>query len=160
MIACYSHHLALQDMQEHVILCRYVRVSVAIMVNAQLPILVNAGGGELTASVRLTVDVKVMEHAILTALVFATKDFCSTLCQRSANSHVWVGRITNAMGLICWAVHKGDKWTCKNGICECWPGFGGSSCNVEVEPTYKNQFLGINLAGLSYWSTQHLFKDY
>lgn len=26
--------------------------------------------------------------------------------------------------------------------------------------SYKNAFLGINVGGLAYWSTQHMFKDY
>ena len=31
---------------------------------------------------------------------------------------------------------------------------------MDVPVNYINGNLGINLAGLSYWSTQHLFKDY
>lgn len=42
----------------------------------------------------------------------------------------------------------------------CWPGFGGVDCGREIAVTYVNDNLGVNLGGLAYWSTQHLFKDY
>ena len=50
--------------------------------------------------------------------------------------------------------------TCNNGTCACWPGFSGADCSTEISVNYVNANLGINLGGLSYWSTQHLFKDY
>jgi hypothetical protein len=50
--------------------------------------------------------------------------------------------------------------TCNNGTCQCWPGFSGATCTTQIPITYVNQNLGINVGGLSYWSTQHLFKDY
>lgn len=50
--------------------------------------------------------------------------------------------------------------TCNNGTCNCWPGFSGVGCATEVPVNYVNANLGVNLGGLSYWSTQHLFKDY
>ena len=50
--------------------------------------------------------------------------------------------------------------TCNNGVCVCWPGFSGSDCSTETTVTYPNSNLGLNVGGLSYWSTQHLFKNF
>ena len=59
--------------------------------------------------------------------------------------------------LVCNGCQSG---TCNNGTCQCWAGYSGINCSIEVSVNYINSNLGINLAGLSYWSTQHLFKDY
>lgn len=50
--------------------------------------------------------------------------------------------------------------TCQNGTCACWPGFNGTDCSTEVPVNYINDNLGVHVGSLSYWSTQHLFKDY
>lgn len=50
--------------------------------------------------------------------------------------------------------------TPNNGTCVCWPGYSGADCSVQVAVTYPNNNLGVNVGGLAYWSTQHLFKDH
>lgn len=50
--------------------------------------------------------------------------------------------------------------SCNNGTCTCWPGYSGANCDVPTPVNYPNTNLGINIASLSYWSTQHLLKDY
>jgi hypothetical protein len=50
--------------------------------------------------------------------------------------------------------------SCRNGTCVCWPGYTGSVCNIIQTVNYTNPNLGINIAGLSYWSTQFPFMNY
>jgi hypothetical protein len=45
-------------------------------------------------------------------------------------------------------------------LCVCWNGYNGNSCNTSFPPNYINNNLGINMAGLSYWSTQYPFMNY
>jgi hypothetical protein len=49
---------------------------------------------------------------------------------------------------------------CNDGVCSCWNGYTGSTCETEGQAKYINEYLGINVGGLAYWSTQFLFRNY
>lgn len=83
----------------------------------------------------------------------STTKKCEFLCNGLASSNCYGPNLAVcSMGCV--------YGTCNNGTCNCWPGYSGSNCTTEIPTSFVNPNLGINLAGLSYWSTQHLFKDY
>jgi hypothetical protein len=49
---------------------------------------------------------------------------------------------------------------CKNGTCACWSGYSGSACDTISPVKNINAYLGINIAGLAYYSTQFLFMNH
>ena len=58
-----------------------------------------------------------------------------------------------------------DNGICRNGKCSCFTGYIGTNC--ETNNTGKDSLVtdnimpvGINVGGLSYWTTQFIFKNY
>ncbi|GIL67802.1 hypothetical protein Vafri_21078 [Volvox africanus] len=61
--------------------------------------------------------------------------------------------------------------TCFHGTCRCWAGYGGAACNISeaeaiaigkddnVPRLNRGSLVGINLPGLSYWSTEWVWTD-
>lgn len=49
---------------------------------------------------------------------------------------------------------------CRNGTCACWPSFSGSTCELSKPTSFINDNIGVNLGGLSYWSTEYIFRNY
>jgi hypothetical protein len=47
---------------------------------------------------------------------------------------------------------------CVYNICQCYAGYSGSDCSVYTAPNTQNK-MGMNLQGVSYWTTQHPFID-
>ena len=47
---------------------------------------------------------------------------------------------------------------CVYNICQCYAGYSGSDCSVYTAPNTQNK-IGMNLQGVSYWTTQHPFID-
>ena len=47
---------------------------------------------------------------------------------------------------------------CVKNICVCYAGYSGSDCSTYTPPNTQNK-IGMNLQGLSYWTTQHPFID-
>lgn len=47
---------------------------------------------------------------------------------------------------------------CINNQCSCYAGYSGPSCSVYSQPTQQNK-IGVNLQGVTYWTTQHPFID-
>ena len=82
-----------------------------------------------------------------------TSKRCEYQCLGQASANCYGPNLLNCP-LGCY------QGTCTNSTCVCWPGFSGTNCTTPATVNYPNTSLGINLAGLSYWSTQHLFKDY
>lgn len=50
--------------------------------------------------------------------------------------------------------------TCYNGRCECWAGYGSAACDTLVggAPNAGSP-VGMNVGGVSYWTTQWVFTD-
>jgi hypothetical protein len=42
--------------------------------------------------------------------------------------------------------------------CYCYAGYSGSDCSIYTAPNIQNK-IGMNLQGISYWTTQHPFID-
>lgn len=47
---------------------------------------------------------------------------------------------------------------CVYNVCKCYAGYSGSDCSVYTAPNVQNK-IGMNLQGVSYWTTQHPFID-
>ena len=47
---------------------------------------------------------------------------------------------------------------CVNNACVCYAGYSGSDCSTYTFPDSQNK-IGMNLQGVSYWTTQHPFID-
>lgn len=47
---------------------------------------------------------------------------------------------------------------CVNNVCVCYVGYSGSDCTAYTSPNVQNK-IGMNLQGLSYWTTQNPFID-
>jgi hypothetical protein len=47
---------------------------------------------------------------------------------------------------------------CVNNTCICYAGYSGSDCSSYNAPNTQNK-IGMNLQGMSYWTTQHPFID-
>jgi hypothetical protein len=47
---------------------------------------------------------------------------------------------------------------CVLNTCACYAGYSGPTCSVYTAPTQQNK-IGVNLQGLSYWTTQTPFID-
>ena len=47
---------------------------------------------------------------------------------------------------------------CILNICACYAGYSGADCSVYTPQAQQNK-IGVNLQGLSYWTTQHPFID-
>lgn len=48
---------------------------------------------------------------------------------------------------------------CINNVCACYAGYSGNSCNTTVNLPASQDKIGINLQGISYWTTQHPYID-
>lgn len=47
---------------------------------------------------------------------------------------------------------------CINNACACYAGYSGPDCTIYTRPTGQNK-IGVNVQGVSYWTTQHPFID-
>lgn len=48
---------------------------------------------------------------------------------------------------------------CINNVCACYAGYSGNACNITVNMPASQDKIGINLQGVSYWTTQHPYID-
>lgn len=47
---------------------------------------------------------------------------------------------------------------CVKDSCVCYAGYSGNDCSIYTPPNVQNK-VGVNLQGVSYWTTQHPFID-
>jgi hypothetical protein len=83
----------------------------------------------------------------------ATSLLCEYQCQGQPSANCYAPNQLSCSPICV----NGD---CRNGNCQCWPGFTGATCETPQPASFPNNYLGVNLAGLSYYSTQYIFKNY
>ena len=77
----------------------------------------------------------------------------------STNNRVTTIPFSGTVPLNPFTCNPGCQWgDCVSNACVCYVGYSGNDCSIYTPPNIQNK-IGINLQGVSYWTTQHPFID-
>lgn len=88
----------------------------------------------------------------------------TTIAYNAIYDYVFNGRVTTlpiagnvpANPFVC---NPACVWgDCINNVCVCYAGYSGANCSVYTVPQGQDK-IGVNLQGISYWSSQNPFVD-